>query len=203
MQARAAGALSGAQKGFGQPDRWDDSTYSNRADNINDLLDALKNDPQFGKQIDFTRIGLMGHSLGGYTVMGLAGAWPKWKMRGVKAVLALSPFSQPFLAQQTVGGIGIPIMFQGGTRDPGITPWIEKTSGAYDSAPAPKYFVEFDGATHFAWTDMRHEYWDSIIAYSEAFLDHYVKGLPAGPGLTLPRGDVAQLRYDSELGKSP
>ena len=40
-----------------------------------------------------------------------------------------------------------------------------------------------------------------IIAYSLAFLDHYVKGLPAAPVLTQALPGVAAWRYDSELGK--
>ena len=32
---------------------------------------------------------LAGHSLGGYTVLALAGAWPSWKLANVRAVLAL------------------------------------------------------------------------------------------------------------------
>lgn len=41
-----------------------------------------------------------------------------------------------------------------------------------------------------------------IIAYSRAFMDRYVKGLPAMPALTQASPDVVILRYSSELGPS-
>jgi predicted dienelactone hydrolase len=59
--------------------------------------------------IDWQRFGLIGHSLGGYTVLGLGGVWPSWKLDGVKAVLALSPYVQPFLVRRTPAGLGAPI----------------------------------------------------------------------------------------------
>ena len=43
---------------------------------------------------DWKRCGLVGHSLGGYTLLGLGGAWPSWRFDGIKAVLALSPYVQ-------------------------------------------------------------------------------------------------------------
>ena len=55
-------------------------------------------------------------------------------------------------------GLDAPVMYQGGTRDIGITPFINKGNGAYPQSPAPKYYVEFDGAGHFAWTDLNPKY---------------------------------------------
>ena len=164
------------------------------------MIDALQRDERFSRRGDWTRIALAGHSLGGYTVLGLAGAWPDWKLRGVKAVLALSPYVQPFQALQTLAGLSAPVMYQGGTRDVGITPWVQKGDGGYAQSPAPKYFVDFEGAGHFAWTNLQPTAHESIVAYSVAFLDHYVKGDPATPSLTRARADVAQLRYESEFG---
>jgi hypothetical protein len=45
--------------------------------------------------VDLGRLGYIGHSLGGDTVVGLAGGWSSWKTPGVKAVLALSPYTEP------------------------------------------------------------------------------------------------------------
>jgi predicted dienelactone hydrolase len=188
-----------------RPESWSDKTYIAREDDMHDVLDALKNDPQLRDRIDFSRLALAGHSLGGYTVLGLAGAWPSWKTDDVKAVLALSPYSHPFNLQNTLGDLKVPVMYQGGTRDSGITPWVVQKDGSYDQTStrsgAPKYFVEFDRANHLAWTDLHTQYQASIIAYSEAFLDHYVKGLPATPALTKMRDDVSEMKYDSDLGK--
>ncbi len=135
--------------------------------------------------------------------MGLAGGWQSWKLPDVKAVLALSPYTDPFLVHGTLSGVGAPVMFQGGTLDFGITPSLHKSKGVYDNAPAPKYFVEFSGAGHFAWTNLRADVHQRILDYSLPFLDHYVRGQAAAGILTQKEAGVADLRFDSELGRSP
>ena len=57
-------------------------------------------------------------------------------------------------------------------------------------------------AGHLAWTNSDATDRKAILAYSLAFLNHYVKGAPADPALTHPLSGVAQLRYASELGNS-
>jgi len=153
--------------------------------------------------VDWSRLGLAGHSLGGYTVLALAGAWPSWKLDGIKAVLALSPYSQPFMVHKTLGGLSAPVMYQGGTLDFGITPSLHKTSGSYDLSPAPKYLVEFSKASHFAWTDIGIVAHNPIVYYSLAFMDHYVKGKPDEKRLKRVQPGVALYRYSSEFGNSP
>jgi len=185
---------------FGQPATWSSSTYRDRADDIRRLLSALRTDDRFRTRGDWTRIALAGHSLGGYTVLGLGGAWPDWKLAGIKAILALSPYTQPFDARHTLAGMSVPVMYQGGTRDLGITPELRKPMGSYDQTSSPKYLVEFDKAGHLAWTNLISTAHDDIAAYSVAFMNHYVKGEPAEPLLTRARADVVLLRYASELG---
>ena len=192
--------LDRPQEPFVKPAEWSAATYRDRAEDIRKLVATLKTEARFRAQADLEHIGLVGHSLGGYTVLGLAGAWPGWRLEDVKAVLALSPYSQPFLAHQTLSGLTAPVMYQGGTLDFGVTPALRKVRGAYDQTTVPKYYVEFTGMGHLAWTDLRSAAHQEIIAYSLAFLDHYVKGLPAAPVLTQAQPGVALLRYDSELG---
>lgn len=188
-------------KEFRTPGNWNDTTHADRRNNLVDLLNALKQDPRFSNRIDFSRLGLLGHSLGGYTVLGAAGAWSNWRMEGIKAVLALSPYSQPFNLHHTLTDIRVPVMFQGGTLDFGITPAVSKGAGSYEQANAPKYYVEFEGAGHFAWTDLNKKFAESIAAYSVAFLGRYVKGSQDSDALTRARKDVSRLDYDSELGR--
>ncbi len=45
-----------------------------RATDLSDVLDAMLQDPQFGQHIHPKRIGAVGYSMGGYTVLELAGA---------------------------------------------------------------------------------------------------------------------------------
>jgi predicted dienelactone hydrolase len=183
--------FSRPQERFGKPGKWSDATYTDRQHDLENLIDALSKDPRYGAApFDWKHLGLVGHSLGGYTVLGLGGGWLRWKDSRVKAILALSPYAMPFLAQNTLGGLDAPVMYQGGTRDIGITPFINKANGAYPQSPAPKYYVEFEGAGHFAWTDLNPKFQPEIIDYSRAFLDRYLKGKPFPAALTTPHPGV-------------
>jgi predicted dienelactone hydrolase len=183
---------------FGRPAEWSDATYVSRANDILAVHGALQAAPAFASRIDFSRVGYVGHSLGGYTVLGLAGGWSAWgRAPGVRAVLALSPYIEPFLAHESMGGISVPVMFQGGTADDGITPYVARRGGGYELTPGPKYLVVFRGATHNAWGDRRNASHDGIVAYSIAFLDHYVRGLPPTAALTTVRPEVAEVRFDA------
>jgi predicted dienelactone hydrolase len=179
---------------FRRPRDWSDQTYADRKDDIEKLIAALGASREFSSKLDWKRIGLAGHSLGGYTVMGIGGAWPRWKDQRIKAVLALSPYTQPFIVHKTLGSIDVPIMFQGGTRDLGLTPFIIKRGGAYDLTPAPKYFVEFDRAGHFGWTNLISDDHGAMAAYSLAFFDRYLKGSLFPKALTKPHPGVTAVR---------
>lgn len=164
------------QKPFADPKQWDPSTYRDRADDVIAVLDALAAAKSFhGIAVDAHRIALAGHSLGGYTVLGVAGAWPSWKDARVRAVLALSPYLEPYLLKGDLGRLKIPVMYQGGTLDVAITPFVRRAQGAYDRSSTPKYYVEFKGAGHFAWTDLNPKFHALIARYSVAFFDRYLK----------------------------
>ena len=152
---------------------WNDSDYRDRANDIRAVVAALPGDRRYGSMADVERLALMGHSLGGYTVLGLGGAWPSWKMAGVRAIVALTPYSLPFEHSEGLRHISAPVMYQAGALDPVFTLPIEHFG--YAQTPKPKYLVEMAWANHLAWTDLgvfgRH----AITDYVVAFLDHYVK----------------------------
>jgi len=154
---------------FAKPEAWSDSTFVGRAEDIRAVLDAIAGDSALASQVDLDRLGLVGHSLGGYTVVGLAGGWASWRLPKVRAVLALSPYTEPFVKHNTLAQLSAPIMYQGGTLDWGITPFVRRANGAYDESPSPKYFVDFAGAGHFAWTDFPSPVHDRINEYALAF----------------------------------
>jgi predicted dienelactone hydrolase len=163
---------------FRKEAEWSDATYRDRRDDIEAILDGVfEAKAVAGVPVDLKRVGLAGHSLGGYTVLGLAGAWPSWKDPRVKAVLALSPYCSPYVLKGDLGRLGIPVMYQGGTRDPGVTPTVRKEGGAFDASSSPKFYVEFDGAGHLAWTDLSKRYHALIARTSVAFFDRYLKGV--------------------------
>jgi len=186
--------------------KWSDASYRVRATDVEAVLDSILRARVFeGVPVDAERIGIAGHSLGGYTALGLAGAWPSWKDARIKAVLALSPYCTPFVARGALGHLDVPTMYQGGTWDFGITPSVRRLQGAYDLSSTPKYYVEFTRAGHFAWTDLNPRFQSLIDRYSIAFFDRYVKGLNnpdplAGITRTpLPDG-ISYLRADLKRG---
>jgi hypothetical protein len=88
----------------------------------------------------------------------------------------------------------VPVMYQGGTRDFGITPLLNKSGGAYDQTPALKFYVELDGAGHFAWTDINSRYQRTITDDSIAFFDTYLKARPFPNVLLKKQPGVSVLR---------
>lgn len=62
-----------------------------RADDIRLLVGVIGVDPRLAARADLTRLGLVGHSLGGYAVLALGGTGAGGRLDGVQAVLALSP----------------------------------------------------------------------------------------------------------------
>lgn len=151
---------------------WTDADYRDRAEDIRTLVAALPNDPRFSARVDMARLALAGHSLGGYTVLGLAGAWPSWTLAGVKAVLAFAPYAMPFNRSEGFRHLGVPVMYQAGAFDLVFRRSVER---AYDESPFPKYYVEIDKAWHLAWTDVGGMHRDEIVAKAITFLDMYVK----------------------------
>ena len=194
--------FEGTELMFLHPEQWNADTYRNRATDVRRLIAGLYDDERFADRADWSRLGLVGHSLGGYTMLGLGGAWPDWKLPGVKAVLALAPYSHPYTVQQTLAGLSVPVMYQCGENDFAITPIVAQAQGSYEQSPQPKYYVEFAGAGHLVWTDSDATDRKAILAYSLAFINHYVKGAPADAVLTHAMPGVVRLRYASELGRS-
>ena len=184
--------------------QWSERTYSQRRDDVIALEGALKLDRRYAARVDFSRLGYLGHSLGGYTVLALAGAWPTWlSAPRPRAVLAMSPYVEPFLSLGTLGDVNVPVMLQGGTVDFGITPSLTRAGGAYDALHAPKYLVVFTGARHLSWGNGGSaDIHAAIVESAIAFFDHYVRHQPAMSTLTDAGAGVASLRFDSELGTS-
>lgn len=177
------------QHDFLKPETWNDTIFADRRKDIEAVIDGLLADSEFKPVIDPQRIGAAGHSLGGYVVVGMAGGWASWVDPRIRAVLAFSPYVMPFQVQHTLADVHVPLMYQGGTLDIGITPFLIGPKGAYREANPPVYFMELKGAAHLAWANCgTYRTTESCLAnraeprlineYGIAFLNHYLKGSP-------------------------
>lgn len=84
---------------------------------IRDLLNAAKADAVIGPAGDWQKLGLAGHSLGGYTALAMAGARTAWRLANVQAVLAMAPYSKPYLVSADPPRLDAPVIIQAGEFD--------------------------------------------------------------------------------------
>lgn len=168
---------------------WEDDKFFDRREDMVALLDAVlerdsREDSLLHGRIDRDAIGAAGHSLGGYTVLGMAGARDSWSDDRIKAALLLSPYILPYFHNGRVEKVEVPIMFQGGTLDIGITPFLK---GLYEKLGCAKYYLILKGVDHFGWTDFNsagrtttealEEGFPKLIAdYGVAFFDQHLRG---------------------------
>ncbi len=175
-----------------EPARWTDQTEIGRLHDLRAAIAKVNGDTALARIADTTRIGAVGHSLGGYAALAMGGAWPAWRTREVKAVVALSPFVAPFIVHGTLPQLAVPVMYQGAQFDWGLTPAIEGPKGAFARSPAPKYYVRLLAGTHVEWTNLGCLGAPSAAAclqarpnaaliarYAGEFLDRYLKDRPS------------------------
>lgn len=168
---------------------WTEDKFRDRREDVVALLDRLlkrnaeKDSPWQGR-IDAAAIGVAGHSLGGYTALGLIGGWEKSKEERIRAALALSPYTMPYHTQGNLAEVNTPVMFQGGTFDWGITPLVPNV---YKRLTGPKYYLVLKNETHFGWTNLialgktttdaiSSGNAELILDYSVAFFDRHLRG---------------------------
>lgn len=141
---------------FADAKTWDDGRFRDRREDMAALIDHLLAQNRAEKsflhrRIDEKAVGGIGHSLGGYTMLGMAGARATWRDDRVRAVLALSPYTLPYLTRGQLADVKVPVMLQGGTLDFGITPLLPRV---YAKLAGPKYHLVLKNETHFSWTNL-------------------------------------------------
>lgn len=181
------------ERPFTEPQNWNDATEAGRRDDMTALLNYALTTTPYKDAIDTSKIGALGHSLGGYTVLGMAGAWNTWRDPRIKCVAALSPYAAPFVVAGSLAGINVPVMYQTGTDDFGIAPALLQYGG-YDQTTGRKYMVVLKDAGHFAWTELNPRFQQTIAQYTVAFFDQEL-GRKASPLLKQKAsGQVAEYR---------
>lgn len=177
---------------FSRPQHWNDTTQVDRRDDLRRAAHWVFGAAEFDGRIDERGIGVVGHSLGGYTVLGLAGGWRSWQDDRVKAALVFSPYVAPFVVQRRVSAIQVPVMIQAADRDRLIpASSLDADAGMYRAANAPKFYVALRDANHFEWTNLSCFGQKTVAqclsakpnaklidAYGIAFLDATLKGQP-------------------------
>jgi predicted dienelactone hydrolase len=193
------------QPDFDRLDTWNETSFADRRTDVEATIDALLAHGDFHDIIDADNIGAAGHSLGGYTVVGMAGGWAGWLDRRIRAVLGLSPYVMPFQVQERLGNVRVPLMYQGGTLDAGITPFLTGANGAYRKANPPAFLLVLRDAGHFAWVSCGNarttaaclatqENFRLIDDYGIAFFNAYLKRRRE-PLLTRKRSELAEFMY--------
>jgi predicted dienelactone hydrolase len=193
---------------FLEPARWDERSHLGRLQDLRAAIGRVAADAALAGIADASRIGAAGHSLGGYAALGMAGGWPSWKTAEVRAVLAFSPYAAPFVIHGALARLHVPVMYQGGTLDWGLTAALEGPRGAYAQSAPPKFFVKLDGATHLDWTNLacagtrdvpsclqERPNVAMIDRYGIAFFDRYLKGR-AGELLDSPGRGLSAYRFE-------
>jgi len=127
-------------------------------------------------RVDVERIAAIGHSAGGWTVLGLASD-PDVGPR-VDTYVSLASGA---LSGQTLPDI--PSLFMSGTDDDIVEP--SRTLDAYTEAPTPKRYYSFAGAGHLAFSDICEIGADKggVLALAEAF------GIEVPDALRAPASD--------------
>lgn len=133
------------------PVLFQDKRYAGRRDQLRALRDTLVADPVLGLRINPAQLALLGHSLGGYTVLAMAGAGPDAPPTDLRAVVALAPYLWPYASGGTPEAVTVPVLIQAGAKD---------RTRATDPLPeflprlgGPACAQVFSDADHFAWVD--------------------------------------------------
>lgn len=196
---------------FGDFAHWTDNKYRDRQEDLTALLNQMlewnkATDSAWSGHIDEALIGGCGHSLGGYTVMGLAGGWKSWKEPRLKAAVLFSPFAHPFDAQGKTSDVTIPVMLQGGTLDFGITPFL---TPVYRKLSGPKVLLVLKNETHFGWTNLiclgktttecvADGNAELMVKYTVAFFDQHLLGVDRSALWEKENSRLESFRFEDE-----
>jgi len=120
-------------------------------------IDFLLSDNSFSRNIARRRIAVIGHSMGGYTALALAGGVPRTKDglvlkvasdSRVKAIVLLAPGTGWFM--NSLSGVAIPILMLTAEHDPVTPKWNGEIVLNYITEKSKLTFKEIENAGHYS-----------------------------------------------------
>lgn len=147
---RRARELAAGGRGF------DRRAHAYRLDDLVLVLDRLQESGEFGPLVDGNRVAAGGHSLGGFTALGIAGAVEGRRDERVRAVLLFSPGIFMY-SREDLAAVKVPTMFFLGERErderrqDGTK--AEMARAAFEAFPPPAFLLEVRGAGHFSFNN--------------------------------------------------
>lgn len=155
-----------------------------------DLMLGASRDPgsPFAGHVDESKVGVMGHSFGGWTTMAVAGGVRQFADPRVRAAIAFSEVANDkVFSADEVANIKVPLMIMFGSTEVEQGRGDDRTS-FYNHLPGPKYMVEIQDAIHTTFSGgIKEEHPDvagylaeanraAITRYAIAFMAWHLKG---------------------------
>ena len=75
---------------------WNHNSHVDRRNDIGTILNTMLGESAWKNWVAADRIGIVGHSVGGYVTLGMVGGWKEWNDPRIKVALLFSPYSLPF-----------------------------------------------------------------------------------------------------------
>ncbi len=171
----------------------DREKYLYRLNEMKLALNGILNSEKFGNLIDENRIAVGGHSLGGFTALGVCGTIKEYHIPQVKALLLFSTGAGGYLFRESeLTQVKIPLMLFIGEKEKkqkrGANSMYELAEKIFENSSPPKYFLEVKEASHFSFNNRftnklstwflsgNEKQFDVIRRYSIAFLETHIAG---------------------------